>query len=217
MSIIKLMDQLKIFLADPYFSGEFRKPLFRDLLLLLMGYFIIVIPIGLLLMALTRIAEISMKTLEVPYYQRVVYGLILGPIVEEIFFRLMYVFKKKNLLIVLFTSLGLAILFLIKSEPAKSYIFFILCLTFSLCLLSFARVSRVINSHFKVFFYGMAIVFAFLHVFNFDGINSMRYLLTVFIIIPQFVLGLLLGYIRLSYGFIYAVGFHMAVNISIIF
>lgn len=211
------MDQIKKFLVDPYFSDEFRKPFFKDLLLLLVGYFILVIPIGVMLLALSRIFDISIKTMDVPYYQRVFYGLILGPIVEEIFFRLMYVFKKKNIFIVLFTSLGLAILFLIKSEPAKSYIFFLLCLTFSLCLLFFDRVSRVINSHFKVFFYGMAIVFAFLHVFNFEGINSMRYLLTVFIIIPQFVLGILLGYIRLSYGFIYAVGFHMAVNISIIF
>lgn len=211
------MDQIKKFLVDPYFSDEFRKPFFKDLLLLLVGYFILVIPIGVMLLALSRIFDISMKTMDVPYYQRVVYGLILGPIVEEIFFRLMYVFKKKNIFIVLLTSLGLAILFLIKSEPAKAYIFFILCLTFSLCLLSFDKVRKVINIHFKVFFYGMAIVFAFLHVFNFDGINSMRYLLTVFIIIPQFILGILLGYIRLKHGFIYAVGFHMAVNISIIF
>lgn len=211
------MDQLKTFLTDPYFSGEFRKPLFRDLLLLLVGYFIIVIPIGLLLLALSSIAEISMKTLEVPAYQRVIYGFLVGPLVEEIFFRLMYVFKKKNIFIVLITSLGLAILFLIKSEPEKAYIFFILSLVFSLCFLSFEKVSRFIISHYKMFFYGMAIVFAFLHVLNFDGINSMRYLLTVFIIIPQFILGILLGYIRLKHGFIYAVGFHMAVNISIIF
>ncbi len=211
------MDQLKKFLADPYFSGEFRKPLFRDLLLLLVGYFVLVIPIGVILLALSSIMEISIKTMDVPYHHRLVYGLLLGPLVEEIFFRLLYVFNKRNLLIITFTSLSLAITFLIKSEWVKAYIFIALCFAFSVGLFSFTTTSRVISSHFKLFFYGVAIIFAFLHILNFGGMDSMEHLLTIFMVIPQFVLGILLGYIRLSYGFLYAVVFHMIVNISIIF
>jgi len=211
------MDQLLRFFKDPYYNGEYRKPSFVDLFLPLFVYFILVIPIGVILLVLSEIFDFSMKTLEVQYYQRVVFGLILGPFIEEIFFRLIYVFSKRNLLVIIVISLSLAVTFLIKSEPVKAYMFIAVCFTFSLLLLYFTKASMVINKYFKMFFYGLAIIFAFLHIFNFSGIEPVKYLLVIFIIVPQFILGLLLGYVRLSYGFIYAVGFHMVVNLSIIF
>jgi len=211
------MDQLIRFLKDPYFNGEYRKPSFLDLFLPLVGYFVLVIPIGVLLLVLSGIFNFSMKTFEAQSYQRLLFGLLLGPFVEEIFFRLIYGFNKRNLWIIIVTSLIFAVAFTIKSEPVKAYIFLAFCFTFSLLLIYFTKTSRIFNYYFKFFFYGLAMIFAFLHIFNFSGIEPVKYLLVMFIIIPQFILGLLLGYVRLTYGFIYAVGFHMVVNLSIIF
>lgn len=217
MSFIQSMNQLMRFLANPHFDGEFKKPSFLDLFLPLVSYFILVIPIGVLLLTLSNILEFSMKTFNVSYYQRVFYGLVLGPFVEEIYFRLIYVFNKRNLSIVFCTSLILTIFFIVKAEPIKAYVFIAISLIYCLLLLSFARISRIISTYFKIFFYCLAMVFAFLHLSNFSGVNSLEYLLAIFIIIPQFILGIILGYLRLNYGFIYAVGFHMMVNISIVF
>ena len=49
------------------------------------------------------------------------------------------------------------------------------------------------------------------------GINSVKHILVVFLVIPQFILGVILGYLRITYGFLYAVCFHTIVNLSLLF
>jgi hypothetical protein len=211
------MDQFLNFLLNPNFNGEFKKPSGRDIFLPLVIYFFLVIPLGVILFLITGLLELSPKMLQLSYQERIVYGILLTPLIEEIFFRLIYVFNKRHLYIILLTSLCLIVLFILKSEPKKAYLFLGIYFFFCLLLVFFQNSSTVFNNHFKFFFYALAAIFAVLHIFNFSGIESVKHVLIIFLVIPQFILGTILGYLRITYGFIYAVGFHTLVNLSLLF
>ena len=205
------------FLSRPNFSGEFRKPSIADLFLPFILYLVFAIPLGVVLFIISGLLEVSPKLLQLNLQERIIYGILLTPLIEEIFFRLIYVFKKKNLYIVIFSSLCLITVFIIRSEFHKVYLFLSIFFFVVLLLLSFKTSSAFFENHFKLFFYALAVLFAVLHIFNFSGIDSVKHLLIIFLVIPQFVLGIILGYLRINYGFLYAVGFHTIINLSILF
>jgi len=211
------MNQFLSFLLNPNFNGEFKKPSARDIFLPLVVYFLLVIPLGVILFLITGLLDVSPKMLQLSYPERIVYGILLTPLIEEIFFRLIYVFKKRNLYIIIFTSLCLLVLFIIKSELNKAYLFLAIGFIFCMLIVFFQSCSTVFNNHFKFFFYALAAIFAVLHIFNFSGIESAKHFLIILLVIPQFILGTILGYLRLTYGFLYAVGFHTMVNLSLLF
>lgn len=68
------------------------------------------------------------------------------------------------------------------------------------------------NKHFKIFFYFSAILFALVHLSNFSNTNTLFYILAPLIILPQFIGGLTLGYIRLKLGFFWAILQHGLYN-----
>ena len=65
-------------------------------------------------------------------------------------------------------------------------------------------------SHFYLPFWFFTTAFAFLHLTNFGAAFPLY--LAPFLVLPQFVLGIILGYVRTGYGFIYAVLFHALHN-----
>lgn len=211
------MNEFLRFLLNPYFSGEFRKPSVADLFLPFVVYLLFVIPLGVILFIISGLLEVSPKLLQLNIQERIVYGILLTPLIEEIFFRLIYVFTKKNLGIIMFSSLCLVVVFLTRLELHKAYLFLSICLFFAILLLSYKKSSTYFEKHFKFFFFALAIIFAVLHIFNFAGIDSVKHILLIFLVIPQLVLGLILGYLRITYGFIYAVGFHTIINLSLLF
>ena len=127
--------------------------------------------------------------LQLSYPERIVYGILLTPLFEEIFFRLIYVFNRRNLYLIIFTSLCLLSLFIIKYELNKAYLFFGVSFFFCLLLLFFQGSSTFFNNHFKFLFYVLAAIFAVLHILNFSGIGSAKHFLVMFLVIPQFILG----------------------------
>jgi len=64
---------------------------------------------------------------------------------------------------------------------------------------------------FSVIYYLSVIIFAWLHVFNFE-LTPVNILLTPILTLPQLFSGLVMGYIRIKFGFIYPLVFHMATN-----
>lgn len=211
------MNEFLKFLLYPNFNGEFRKPSIVDLLLPFIVYLLCVIPIGIILFIISGILEVSPKLLQLNTQERIVYGILLTPLIEEIFFRLIYIFNKRNLGIIIFSSLCLVGVFIMRLEFHKAYLFLSICFFFTILLLTFQRSRTFFEKHFKFFFYSLAIIFAVLHIFNFDGIDLIKYILLVILVIPQLFLGLILGYLRITYGFIYAVGFHTVINLSLLF
>lgn len=210
------MDQFIRFIHKPTFNGEFKKPSVGDILLPLLGYFLLVIPIGVILFIITTQLGISPKILQLSYPERLVYGILLTPLIEEIYFRLIYVFSKRNLYIVLFTTLCLIIVFILKSETHKIYLFLSIFLLISILLVFYKKCNSGFNYHFKFFFYAFAALFAILHLFNFSGYEPTKIILVILFVIPQFILGIILGYLRLTFGFLYAVLFHSLVNLSLL-
>jgi len=66
-------------------------------------------------------------------------------------------------------------------------------------------------SKFKIAFYTIAIIFGYVHIFNFE-INLNVLLLSPFLIAPQFIVGLIFGYIRVRLGLIWAILLHSFYN-----
>lgn len=71
-------------------------------------------------------------------------------------------------------------------------------------------IGRLFNQHFKTVFWLFTIVFAAIHLTNFGA--SIPIYLAPLMVLPQFILGLMLGYIRVGWGFWYSVLFHAVHN-----
>ena len=68
------------------------------------------------------------------------------------------------------------------------------------------------NKHyFKFLFYISAWLFGWIHILNFEFTSS-HYVFIPIITLPQTILGLILGYIRINYGFLYGVLLHFLYN-----
>lgn len=65
--------------------------------------------------------------------------------------------------------------------------------------------------YFPYYFYGVALFFAWVHLFNFD-ISVDKWWMTPILVSPQLILGLLLGYIRMKYGILYSIMVHALNN-----
>jgi len=61
------------------------------------------------------------------------------------------------------------------------------------------RISQFLKDYYPWIFYMTAMMFAFAHIFNYD-LPDDRWYLTPILVLPQLILGLFLGYVRLRYG-----------------
>jgi len=71
-------------------------------------------------------------------------------------------------------------------------------------------ISLLWNKRFKLIFWLFTIIFAAIHLSNF-GAEVPFYLMPI-LVLPQFILGIMLGYIRVGWGFWYGVLFHALHN-----
>jgi len=56
-----------------------------------------------------------------------------------------------------------------------------------------------------------------IHLGNFPGMEFHKILPALLVVIPQFIAGIIPGYLRIRYGFIYAVVFHFVINLTLLF
>ena len=71
---------------------------------------------------------------------------------------------------------------------------------------------KYITKYFPFFFYVISIGFALLHIFNFD-LSMHHYLLAPFLVLPQLILGLYLGFVRMKNGILASMGIHALNNL----
>lgn len=64
---------------------------------------------------------------------------------------------------------------------------------------------------FKYVFYGFALVFGFIHIYNYE-LSPIVLALSPILVAPQIVLGLILGYLRVRLGLLYSILLHMSYN-----
>lgn len=112
------------------------------------------------------------------------FAALLIPLLEEIIFRLFLRFKSNYLL-----------QFIIYLYPGSKA-----------CILEFWQ------KYFRFIFYLSAISFALVHLSNFNEMPSHTLFLPL-IVLPQFITGLLIGYIRVRYNFILGLFMHAVFNV----
>ena len=71
-------------------------------------------------------------------------------------------------------------------------------------------IGLVFKNHFKPFFWIMTTLFALVHITNFT--SGVAYYLIPLMVLPQFILGIMLGYIRTGWSYLAAVVFHALHN-----
>ena len=141
---------------------------------------------------------------------------IFAPFIEELLFRFPL---RYPLLILLFFVSSVFVLILsflhLEFDFYMSVIFIILILIASI-VYQFDLFKTFWNvfaeKHFGYFFYWTVVTFAFMHSFNFE-LNEDQWFYVPILVMPQFILALLLGYLRMRKHFLYAVYIHSINNL----
>jgi len=103
---------------------------------------------------------------------------ILAPILEELFFRLLLVFKKRNLYIYSLCSTLLGIWYYINVSSTKLMFIVAIAIICVLAIIYFKQCKLVVIKRYGFFFYFTAVVFGLVHVSNFDGIIFHNFIFT---------------------------------------
>lgn len=191
----------------------------KDFVYFLFFYIITIIPIGVIAFIVCNMFNIIHKEISLTPLMKLLVGVILAPIYEEILFRSLLKFKKINIILFLITLSAFIFYYILKSriEIAIFLSLFLFCFLSLLISISRNQIESFISSRFKYFFYASILIFGILHIFNFTG-NIYALIIFSFILTgPQLVLGSILGYIRMKHGLFYSIMFHVIVNTSIIF
>lgn len=146
--------------------------------------------------------------------------IVFVPVYEEIIFRLPLKFSKKNISLSL-TALLFILLYQHYNVTTLIGISLIIAIILYLNLLhksTFSTVELVRQRWFPFIYYGFALGFGLLHMLNFENLRLAHYLLFPLIVSNQIAMGLLLGYVRVTYtrGFILCVLLHFFINLPLI-
>ncbi|MFP3594539.1 hypothetical protein [Chryseobacterium sp. SIMBA_038] len=147
---------------------------------------------------------------------------LLSPLIEEIAFRLPLLFSNIN-----FSFSATIISFFIVNrffhldDHFDVQHYFILRVIIS-CLFGFlvwliVRKYHIIfenfyNKRLEVIVYSYSLLFAFMHIANYDMESANYLLFSIFIMLPHFISAFILSFVRLNYGFSYALFLHILNN-----
>ena len=143
-------------------------------------------------------------------------AVIMAPILEEAAFRLPMKFSYVRISI----ALGVALLVIagqIQDEKTAGMVIGMVLLSVFIYQFVNNQKDNLLNEklgnwwehHFYIPFWLLTVAFALLHLSNF-GDFPLHF--APFLVLPQFVLGAILGYVRTGFGFVYAVLFHALHN-----
>lgn len=141
-----------------------------------------------------------------------------APFIEETLFRLPLNLKRTSM------SLSVALIaYCLTGKPFSfdphemySYVRIGIALSaFVLILLFFPVVwlEEIREKYFKLLFYISAVLFALVHISNFAPYNSKILFFYPLYTLPQFFMGLIIGYIRVKEGFFYGWALHALINL----
>ncbi len=198
-----------------------KRNIFRDILLLFLflkfsTYFYIKV--------LDTIFELPVQKIisQTSNFNRLILtGVLLAPLIEELTCRLALIYKRSNLSIsagLLFSLIFISIFhikllsylgfFLIFSVPALIYI-----------ILDYNKeksdplLQNLWNKHFYLIFYLSSIIFTFLHISNYKIDSFKQGILIPLLLVTYFFTGLILGYIRVKFGFFWSWFTHVLNNL----
>lgn len=213
------MDLFFKYLKNPHYIKN-EKIYWHLFLKLLISFYVISIPIGLICGQLIKLMNFYDLEFHYSTFKILVAGIILGPIIEELFFRFLLKPKYNNLIIFFCFSIGMIILSLIKSN--KQYLIFFFATGFvSFFFIRNKKYLRIAQKyfikHFCYIFYLSCILFGFYHITNYSPITYKLVLIMPIIVLPQIISSTFIGFIRMKFGIIYSILFHSVTNIFPIF
>lgn len=145
-------------------------------------------------------------------------GILIAPVIEEVMFRSWLGGPRAAILGLPILAAALAVLTTVEID-LPSTLSFGLAAILSVMILAVARQygSRTAEQQaaarrrlFPFAFYGSALLFALIHLSNYEGGLSSPIMLVA--VLPQAIVGLLLGYVRMRFGILAAILFHAVYN-----
>lgn len=171
------------------------------------------------------LAELKDKKFVLKHTAKTTFLLIvlMGPILEELIFRLFLKPTKLNVAIPLsiFFWLHMSPFFtstlnIVDStqrivEAALSFLFFLGVY----CLIKPHFIVDLRGKYFKFLYFFSCLTFGFIHFFNFQPLSISILIFSPFIVMPQLIYGFLIAYIRVNfkYGFFMGLLFHILINL----
>jgi len=164
---------------------------------------------------LNLIVDIPENKIETSGFFIIIGIIVLAPIIEEVFFRLWLKPLYINYLLLLFILVCVVVLSFLKKQFLVTGItgFLIIALTFLLAGKKIKAIQRFVLKYFKYLFFLSALMFGLVHLFNIEHLSIVALVVSPVLILPQFVAGLFLGFIRMKFGIFYSILFHSLINI----
>ena len=217
MSVVAATKDFIRFLRNPQFTTESNDSLeFATLTLLYVIIFFLIIAVSSPLMILVGVNDMqhSIDTLmdSISIGDFVFLTVIGAPIVEELMFR-WHLRRPLVLIFIIFSGLsaGVGYLFivdLLNLLQAGIIISFLIALGLLLMYSRVVRTSldRFYRKHFGILFYLTVIVFAGVHLNNFSELDNLY--VAPILILPQAMVALFLGYVRMKKNILWSIYFH---------
>lgn len=205
---MKTLEKLMSFLKAPYRATSYNNLKAIDFFYLLLITLAVVIPYALILewAGMDQFDHKILEILEKNKWLVAVLVIIFAPILEEPVYRLHLDLKKSSIL----WSLGLSLL-LINS------IWYPLAIFWIYLIYLYVKVNQGQSPNLKFVVYFSSAMFALVHMGNFIDFDYGKYFYLVpLLVAAQFVIGLVLSYIRLNHGMKWAIIFHAVYNAVLI-
>ncbi|MGB5989401.1 MAG: CPBP family glutamic-type intramembrane protease [Marinifilaceae bacterium] len=149
------------------------------------------------------------------YYQKFILIVILGPIIEEISFRLWL--KKGKYNFQLSIAGALIVLVLMVHKTLSSNIIVLPVILSAIILVTSVIISKLkpmfFQKYYKYFTYISFFAFGFMHIGKYPDLASIHYYLYPIMVLPYISMGVILGYTRISYGIKYSILLHASINL----
>lgn len=230
------MEKFFIFLKNPTYEYSIHslKEKIKDFLLIYLFCLIFILTSGLFILLIKHIFEsyfhISSYDLNADRvennilakfgnYSLLIIGIV-GPIIEELIFRL-YLNLKKITIAISFSLLIYGLtgpIWGISDIHNELWRASLVILTFIIILTAFNEKMLIIlrEKFFMLIYYFSVLLFAFLHIGNFHPLDWNIFFIYPILVLPQIGMGLSLGYIRIKFknGLLWAVLFHVLINMQ---
>ena len=200
------------FLRAPTYNDQNQPVRWGELVVFLLLYVILCFALIPLLEALVNYLQLE-HALEDPDTTLILLGVLVVPPIEEVVFRLWLRVNRSALFAVAFLVLFVGVLLLPVSNRGAVLLIALSVLILVATLMGYdADIERVVAHYFGFFFYGSTVLFALTHITNYEPLNATTLLFAPVLVLPQFLMGTVLGYVRVRYGIGYSILFHVVVN-----
>jgi len=139
---------------------------------------------------------------------------IIGPVMEEVIFRLSLIFEPDQIALSISTLIALIVHKLSIGVVSLVSFFVIYAIIFRFALIHKTVFLKFWNKNFKYIFYFLSLTFGLVHISNYKFIEVSQYLIAPILILPQLAIGFVLSFTRLYYkrGFLICIIFHVLMN-----